>query len=163
DASATHLDVYEAVAGLNGNGDDAAFADIGKLAERGLFYRAALRRKEQFSRLLPGCVLFVRAAFGHNPDQSGDGFAVLQLQDIGDAPAFGGASHVGDFVDPLDVSAPGVGEEHQEIVRAGGKEVLDKIRILLAGPLAGRHADHSLAAAPLGAVGTDVGAFDEPV
>src|SRR5437773_10473017 len=63
----------------------------------------------------------------------------------------------------LDVSAAEVGEEHQVIVGAGGEQVLDEILVLLGGAFAGGHANDPFAAAPLRAVGTDVGPLDQSV
>ena len=51
----------------------------------------------------------------------------LQFEQVGDAAALGGAAHVGNFVDALDIDAAGVREEHQVIVRAGGEQMLDEI------------------------------------
>ena len=54
----------------------------------------------------------------------------LQFQQVGDAPAFGRAAHVGNLVHALDIHAAGVREEHQVIMGAGGEQVLDEILVL---------------------------------
>ena len=53
-----------------------------------------------------------------------------------------------------DINAPGVGEEHQIIMRTGSKKMLDEVLSLALHDrfLAGTHADHALATAALGAV-----------
>ena len=84
----------EDVARFDADGDDAVFADIGKVLERSLLDGALLGGEEEETGLLPGGILFVRPVAGRDADQSGDGFARLEFQEIGDAPAFGGAAHV---------------------------------------------------------------------
>ena len=69
----------------------------------------------------------------------------------------------GNLVYALDIDPAGVGEEHQVIVRAGAEEVLDEVLVLFGCAFAGGHADDPFAAAPLGAIGADVGAFDQAV
>ena len=56
----------------------------------------------------------------------------LQFQQVGDAAAFGRAAHVRNLMHALHIHAPGVREEHQVIMRAGGEQVLDKILVLFA-------------------------------
>jgi hypothetical protein len=129
------------------------------------FLDSALRvaKKTKFG-LRPGDVLLVRAGFGDDADEGGDFFVGLQFEQVGDAAALGGAAHVGHLMDALDVGAAGVGEEHQVIVRAGGEKMLDEIlrpRPARRRRFARGHADDALAAAALGAIGTDVGALDQ--
>src|SRR5439155_14397056 len=50
------FDINQRVARLDSDGDDAAFADIGELLERGLFYGAQFRREEDEPGLLPRLV-----------------------------------------------------------------------------------------------------------
>src|SRR5262249_6237583 len=113
--------------------------------------------------LLPCPVLFVRATFGLNPDKGSYFLAGLELKKIGDTAPLRGAPHVRDFVDSLDIDAACVREEHQEIVRSGGEQVLDEILVLLGRAFAGDHANNAFAAAPLGAIGTDIGALDQAI
>jgi hypothetical protein len=63
----------------------------------------------------------------------------------------------------LDIHAAGVREEHQVIMGARGEEMLDEILVLGRLTFARGHADDPLAATPLGAILTDVGALDETV
>ncbi len=109
-------------------------------------------------KMKPGCCQVTSSLAGpcgFDADEGGDLLAGLEFEEVGDASAFGGAAHVGDFVHALDVDASGVGEEHQVIVRARGEEVLDEIGCVALddGGFAGGHADHAFAAAALGAVG----------
>ena len=159
--SGRQFHVDESVPGINADGDDPAFADVGEILERGFFNRSLLRREENETGLLPGRVFAALPGFGQDADQRGDGFARFEFQDVGDAPSFGGAAHVGNFVDAFDIHAPGVGKEHQVIVGAGREKVLDEIAVLLGLALARGHADDAFAAAALGAVGTDVGPLDQ--
>ncbi len=77
-------------------------------------------------------------------------------------PALGRAAALGQLEHLLYVAAPGLREEHQEVVRAGREEVLDEVvRVLFGRPLAGRHADDALAAAALRAVFAGGRALDE--
>ena len=92
----------------------------------------------------------------------GDFLVRAQLEKIGDGAAFGGAAHLRNLVNFLDVSASRFGEEHQVIVRGGGEEMLDEIAfVLLRRAFARCHADHAFAAASLRAKRADRGAFDE--
>ena len=63
---------------------------------------------------------------------------------------------------PLDIHPASIGEEHQKIVSAGSEEPLDEIRCLAFDrrSLARGHSNDPPAASSLGAVGTNVGAFD---
>ena len=61
----------------------------------------------------------------------------------------------------LDIDAPGVREEHQVIMRAGGEQVLDEVLVLFGGAFARGHADNPFAAAALGAIGADVRPLDQ--
>ena len=137
--------------------------DVGELTEGGLLDCALRGGEEDEVGLGPGLVLLVRAGLGGDADEGGDFFLGLEFQEIGDAAALGGAAHVGNLMDALDIDAAGVGEEHEVIVRAGGEEVLDKILVLARRrrSLAGGHADDALAAAALGAIGADGGALDQ--
>ena len=148
-----HVD--QRVARLDADGDDAAFADVGEILQRGLLDRALLGGKEQKAGLFPRHVFLVRVRLGHDADERGDFFARLQFQQVGDAAALGGAAHVGNLMHALDIDAPGVREEHQVIVRAGGEQVLDEILVLVGRAFARGHADDALAAAALGAIGAD--------
>ncbi len=124
------LHVDEDVAFLDGDGDDAALAHVGELGKGRFLHRAFAGGEEKVGVLLPGDVLAVGTGFGFDPDEGGDFFFGFQFEQIGDAAAFGGAPHIGHFMDALDIHTPGVGEEHQVIVRAGGEEMLDEIRLL---------------------------------
>ena len=85
-----------------------------------------------------------------------------QFEHIRDRAALGGAAHLRNFVNLLDVSAARFGEEHQVIVRGRGEEMLDEIAFFFLGRAFARgHADDALAAAALRAKGADGGAFDE--
>ena len=160
DAAARQFHVNQRVARLNADGDDAALADVGKFVERGFLHRALLRGEEQFAGLRPRHVLLVRVGLGQNADERGDFFVGLQFQQIRDAPAFGGAAHVGNLMHALDIHAAGVREEHQVIMRAGGEQMLDEIVVLGGLAFARGHADDALAAAPLRAILADVRALD---
>ena len=157
------VDVNEHVALFDADGDDAAAMDVGKFLQGGFLDSALRGGAEDEVGLAPGEVLLVGAGFGGDADHGGDFFVGFQFEEIGDAAALGGAAHVGDFMDALDIDAAGVGEEHEVIVRAGGEKVLDKILVLArgVGAFAGGHADDALAAAALGAIGADGGALDE--
>ena len=156
-------DVNERVALFDADADDAAVADVGEFFQGGFLDGALGGGEEDEIGLRPGVVLLVGAGFGGDADHGGDFFVGLQFEQIGDAAALGGTAHVGNFMHAFDIDATGVGEEHQVIVRAGGEEVLDKILgpRRHVGTFAGGHADDALAAAALGAIGTDVGALDQ--
>ena len=96
-------------------------------------------------------------------DGRGDLFVGAQFQEIDDGAALRSPAALGQFVDLRDVAAPGLREEHQEIVRAGGEQVLDEIALVLVAAriLARGHADDPLAAAPLRAVLAGRRALDE--
>ena len=125
-----------------------------------LFDDAALGGEDDVLVFVPG---FFVGLLALNADGGGDFFAGLELEEIGDAAAFGGAAHLGDLKDALDVAPAFLGEEHEVIVRGGGEEVLDEIAVLLRLPFAGLHAHDAFAAAALGAVGGDGGALEEAV
>ena len=88
--------------------------------------------------------------------------SAAQLEQVRDGATFRGAAHLGNFVNLLDVSAPGFGEEHQVIVRGRGEEMLDEIAFFFLGRAFARgHADDAFAAAALRAECADGGALDE--
>jgi hypothetical protein len=79
-----------------------------------------------------------------------DLFVGLKLKDVRDRTPFCRASHLGNFVNFFHVSASSGREEHQVIVRGGGKKMLNEIAFLLfGGAFARLHADDAFAAAPL--------------
>ena len=123
------LRVDQRVALLDADGDDAAFADVAEIRSSAVFLTVPCARGEEDVQF--GCVQVRSSLFGPvlamDADEGGDFFVGLQFEQIGDAAALGGAAHVGDFMDALDIDAAGVGEEHEVIVRAGGEEVLDEI------------------------------------
>ena len=91
-----------------------------------------------------------------------DFFLGAQLEKVGDRATFGGAAHLGNFVNLLDVSASRFGEEHQVIVRRRGEEMLDEIAFFLLGRAFARgHADDAFAAAALRAKRAHRSALDE--
>src|SRR4029077_6126885 len=74
----------------------------------------------------------------------------LELEDIRDGAALGGAPHLGNFVNFFHVRASRRGEKHQVIVRGRGKKMFHEIAFLFLGSAFARlHADHTLASAPL--------------
>ena len=156
------LDSDEAVTLVDADGVDAGAADIGVGIERGLLHRAALGGEEQEPLLLPGEVVLVGVLLRLDADQRRDLLAGLQFEQVGDVAPLGRAAHVGNLMHAPDIHAPGGGEEHQVVVGARGEQVLDEILALALHDrfLAGAHADDTLAAAALGAVGADVGALD---
>ena len=69
-----------------------------------------------------------RARFlGLNANRRRDFLLGPQLEQIGDRAPLGRASHFGNFVNFLDISAAGCGKKHQVIMRRGGEEMLDEI------------------------------------
>ena len=92
------------------------------------------RREDDVQVLVPGFVDDVRLGAGLlrlDADRRGDLLVAAELEQVRDGAAFRGAAHLGDFVDPLDVAAADVGEEHQVIVRRRGEEMLDEIAFVL--------------------------------
>ena len=162
-AAAGELDGDQRVPGINADGNNTALANIGKFTKRGLFHRALLGGKKQFTRLRPGHILLVFIGPGHNTNERSDFFIRLQFQKIGDAPALGSPAHVRNLVPALDIHPAGVREKHQVIMRAGGEQMLDEIVVPGGLALLRRHADDPLAAAALGAVLAHIGALDEAV
>src|SRR4029077_18293307 len=83
-------------------------------------------------------------------------------ENIGNGTSFGGAAHLRNFVNFLDVSASRFGKEHQKIVGRSSEKMLHEIAFLfLSGALARRHPDYALATTSLRPKRTDRGAFDE--
>ena len=88
---------------------------------------------------------------------------MLELEQVGNASAFGRPAHVRDFVNAFDVHAAHARKKHQVVVRAGREKVLDEIFVLLTtAAFASRHADDALATAALGAVGADISTLHQP-
>src|ERR1043166_3910360 len=88
---------------------------------------------------------------------------MFQLENIGDAAAFGSAAHIGNFVNPLDVHTSCIREKHEVIVSTGGEQVLDEILVFFGCAFASDHADDAFSPSPLGAVRADIGALDQSV
>ena len=111
--------------------------------------------------LVPRLVL-ARAQLRLDAHDGGNFLAGFELEEVGDGAAFGRAAHFGDVVGFFDVAASFFGEEDEVVVRARGEKVFDEIvlRVFRVG-FAGLHADDAFAAAFLGAVSADRGAFDE--
>ena len=80
----SQFDIDQSIAGVDSNRNDAAFANIGELSDRRLFNRALPSGEEEKPLLQPGCVFLVRAGLGHDANQSGDGFSLLEFEEIGD-------------------------------------------------------------------------------
>ena len=64
-------------------------------------------------------------------------------------------------MDAFDITSAHIGEEHQIIMCAGGKEVFDEILILFGSSFARGHADDTFAAASLRAIGTYISPLDQ--
>ena len=151
---------------LDGDGDDAAPAHVVEVREVRLLDDARACGEEDVQRRVPGLIdrTLVRADdLALHADGRGDLFVGPQVQEVDDGAPLRRAAALGQLVDALDVAAPGLGEEHQVVVRAGREQVLDEIaRVFLGRALAGRHADDALAAAALRAVLAGERALDEP-
>ena len=141
--------------------DDAALADVAVGGKVALLDHAGLGREKDVLVLVPRLVL-ARAQLRLDAHDGGNFLAGFELEEVGDGAAFGRAAHFGDVVGFFDVAASFFGEEDEVVVRARGKEVFDEIvlRVFRVG-FAGLHADDTFAAAFLGAIGADRGAFDE--
>ena len=90
------------------DGDDAAFADVAVIGEIRFLHDAGAGRENDVEIFVPGFVDGVRARarlLRLNANGRGDFFVGAQLEQVGDATAFGGAAHLGNFVNVLDVSA----------------------------------------------------------
>ena len=99
---------------------------------------------------------------GLNPNGRGDLLVAAELKQVCNGAPFGGSTHFRDFVNLLDVTAAGLGEKHQVVVRGGGEEMFDEVPFLLSRrTLASRHSDDAFAAAALCAKSTDGGSFDK--
>ena len=160
-AAARQFHFNQCIIRINADGDDAALSDVGKFIERRFLDRALLRCKEQFTRLCPRHIFFIRVGLGQNTDQRGNFFTGLQFQKICDAATFCGATHVGNFMHALDIHPAGVCEEHQVVMRAGGEQMLDEIIIFGRLTFLRGHADHALATTSLRGVITDVRALEQ--
>ena len=141
------FDGDEFVAVLDVDGDDAAAVAVGVFAEECFFDESVFGAEDEAFVL--GVVF--------DAEHGGEFFAVLEFEDVGEGAAFGGAGAFGDFVNFFDVNASVVHEEHDGVVGGGGEEVFDEVFVV------GVDADEAFAAAFLGAVCGDGGAFDEAV
>lgn len=128
--SAGELGLDENIAGLDGDGDDAALPDVAEFIEGGLLDRTFLGGEEEVTGLLPGDVFAIGSELGLDANHRRDLLVGAELEEIGDTAAFGGSRHVWDLMDALDVDAAEVGEEHEVVVSAGGEEMLDENRAL---------------------------------
>jgi len=155
-----HLAIDEAVAFLDFDGDDAAFADVFEVVEIRLFDDAAAGGKDDVEVFVPGVFIVFLSL---DADGGGDFLVVAEFEEVGDRAAFAGAGTFRDFKDAFHVAATGLGEKHEVIVRGGGEEVFHKIAVLLVLRLAGGHSNDALASASLGAEGADERALDEAV
>ncbi len=135
------------------DGDDAVLAVVAEVVERGLLDLAGAGGEEDVAGVLAeGDVVAVVVGGAFEAQQRGDFFLGFQVEHVADAAAHRGARAFREFINPLDIDAAGVGEEHQIVVRLDGEQVLDEIiRFALAGG-AGFHALETLAAAALQAV-----------
>src|SRR5262245_15767052 len=99
---------------------------------------------------------------GLDANRGCDLFIGFQLKDVRNRTSLRSASHLGNFVNFLHVSASRARKKHQVIVRGGGKEMLNEIAFfLLGGAFARLHADDAFAAAPLRAKCAYGRAFDK--
>lgn len=152
--------IDETVALLDGDGDNAAFADVSKVAEFGFFDDPAASGKEDREFVGPRLGVGFLAL---DTNGGGDFFLGPEFEKIGDRAAFAGARAFGNLKNPLHVAASALGKENKVVVRGGGEEILDEVAVLFLFGLAGGHADHALAAAFLGAERAHERALDEAV
>ena len=150
--------VDQAIVFLDLDGDDAAFADVLKIAEIRFLHDAGARAKRRRATF--------RSRFPRRSSVLGRewwrrSFRRCAVRADWRWSGLCGARPLGNLVDSLDVTAADLGEEHQVIVRGGGEEMLDEIAVFLGRAFARGHADHALAAAALRAIGADRGALDE--
>ena len=103
--AAGQLAVDQAVALLDLDGDDAAFADVGEVAEVRLLHDAAARGEDDVQVLVQVRRLRSSGLLALDADGRGDLLVGAQLEQIRDAAALGGAAHLGNLVDALDVAA----------------------------------------------------------
>ncbi len=148
---------------IDSDGDDPVLIHVAIRGQLGFLHRAVFGRKENVTRLFPRHILALSAFLGEHPDQGGDFFAFFELEEIGNAPAFGGAAHVRDFMNPLDIDPACIGEEHQVIMSGGGEKMFDKIILLFCLPFFCCHANDAFAPAFLGAVTRYIGSFNQSV
>lgn len=126
--------------------DEAGLArGVGVVGERGLLNGAGLGRHDEVA---------VGDEVGHG-EHGGDLFAFVEGEEGFDGFALGGAVALGDVVNFLRHALAVAGDEEDVVVGGGGEEVLHKILFV------GFGTDDALAAAFLGAVVGDGGAFDE--
>ena len=136
----------QAVALVQGNGDQTRFANVTELGQR-----RALNEAHLSDHCGVGVVLVhISGLLQHQ----GDFFALLQLQQVDDVGALGSAAALWYLVTLQAVDAALVGHEQHIIMRRTDKKFLSKVVVLLG------HALHAAAAAVLCLVGVQRGALD---
>ena len=136
----------QAVALVQGNGDQTRFANVTELGQR-----RALNEAHLSDHRGVGVVL---VHIGGLLQHQGDFFALLQLQQVDDVGALGSAAALWYLVTLQAVDAALVGHEQHIIMRRTDKKFLSKVVVLLG------HALHAAAAAVLCLVGVQRGALD---
>ena len=136
----------QAVALVQGNGDQTRFANVAELGQR-----RALNKAHLSDHRGVGVVL---VHIGGLLQHQGDFFALLQLQQVDDVGALGSAAALWYLVTLQAVDAALVGHEQHIIMRRTDKKFLSKVVVLLG------HALHAAAAAVLCLVGVQRGALD---
>ena len=128
------------------NGVQAALADVAELGKR----RALDQALPRYHRDVAGILVHVGGLAHHD----GNFLALLQLQQVGNVAALGGAAAFGYLVAFQAVHTALVRHEQHVVMRGANKQFLGKVIVFLG------HAGHTAAAAVLGTVGVHRRALD---